>query len=213
MREELRLSLVQLYEEFVRQDKIRVAGYSIAALMAPDEPPPPPPPEKRELHVDVQTLGVLNTSAGGLRPYLSLDTQVSLPLKDWSPFPTLKLGPTETAFVHEPALGVTESVHVNDPSESSKVTGHTQVSAQIDIIDIGFKKKLDEKTSRDILELKVTAAYQYDIYSNASQGQVQFGLEGHVTPKRVSVVIQAQVPFNTQGTLPPSYAGGLLVHF
>ena len=50
--------------------------------------------------------------------------------------------------------------------------------------------------------IKVTTAYQYDATANTSQGQIQVGAEGHVTPKRFSIVFQAQAPFGAAGWLP-----------
>ena len=166
-------------------------------------------PESKGLHLDVQTLAVYNESAAGLRSFYSQDTQLSLPLKDYAGIKWTPLRDRlEISFFHEPALGLTESVHYRDPGDPSTVTGHTQFSAQIDLLDVDIKKG-----ERDILELKTTIAYQHDFYSGTDQGQVQFGVEGHITPKVFSGVFQAQYPFTTSALLPASYGLGVLAHF
>jgi hypothetical protein len=218
MREDLRLSPLQDYEVFVHQDEVAALTYTLLLAIPEASPQSPATNEKeekeeKELHVYFQALSVYNNSPGGLRSFGSLDLQLSLPAKDWSPFPLLSIKSSETSFIHEPALGFTESIHLKDPSDASKVTGDTQVGAQFDIVDIDFKKQLDSKNMRDIVEFKLTLSYQHDLYAGSDQGQLQGVIEGHVTSETVSAVVQGQWPFDTHKFLPPSYGVGLVFHF
>jgi len=213
MREDLRLSLLQDYQGFIHHDEVAALTYTLL-LNIPEAPPPKK--EEKSLHVDLQAVGSYNESPGGQKSFGSLDLQVSLPIpeKDWSPFHELVIKSTKTSFVHEPALSLTESIHYKDPGDSSNVSGHTQVGVQFDIFDTTFKKQIGTKNERDIVEVKLTLAYQHDFASGGSdQLQLQGGIEGHVTPETFSVVLQAQLPFDTHGTLPASYGGGFVVHF
>jgi RHS repeat-associated protein len=216
--EELRLSLIATYENIEHHAKVATVAYALAAQYGPPPEPPPPEPrfqfdvqdkDRKGLHLDVQVSGVHNESKKGEPAFASVDTQATLPLKDYA---LLKYNAIhsilEISTGHEPAISVTESVHIKDPSDTSKVTGHTQSGVQIDALDIDIKKG-----ERDIVELKVTLAGSYDVKSGSGQGQVQVGAEAHVTPKSFSIVGQAQFPFDSSGTLPPSYGGGVLWHF
>ena len=219
--EELRFSLIATYENIEHHAKVATLAYVLAAQYGP--PPEQPPPEQPEprfqfdvqdkdskgLHLDAQVSGVYNELKKGQPAFASVDTQATLPLKDYALLKYNAIhGILEISAGHEPAIGVTELVHIKDPSDTSKVTGHTQFGAQVDALDIDIKKG-----ERDIVELKVTLAGSYDVKSGSGQGQVQVGAEAHVTPKSFSIVGQAQFPFNSSSALPPSYGGGVLWHF
>ena len=123
--------------------------------LAKPPPPKPPEPEKEKsrwefdtqdpeskgLHLDAQALAIANRSSGGKRTFFSQDTQLTLPVKDWQivKFTAIR-DRLEISAGHELAFGVTESFHLNDPTETVKWKGHTQLSVQIDVIDIDVKK-------------------------------------------------------------------------
>jgi RHS repeat-associated protein len=165
-------------------------------------------PKSKGFHLDAQTMAVGNFYSGRHQFY-SQDTQLTLPVKDWQvvKYTAIK-DRLEISLLHELAFGVTESAHYKDPNDSSNLKVHTQLGVQIDIFDIDIKSG-----ERDIVEFKGTLAGQYDATSNAGQGQLQLGVEGHVTSDFFSIVGQVQVPFDNTGWLPVSYGGGALFHF
>ena len=188
--------------------------------------PPPDDDDKVHLGVDLQALAVYNSSPGGLSPFGSVDAQVSFVLKNvnihkWE----FKRG--QLTVGHEPALGLTFSSHVLDPSDAAAgskqpptLTGHPQISVQADILNYTFQKLKPDGKKADVLELKLTLAPQVDLYGSLTGTHAQFqvpiqpGIELHLTEK-VSTVLQVSIPVYTKGAdnPPPSAGIGVLGHF
>jgi hypothetical protein len=82
--------------------------------------------EKAGLGIDVQTLSVLNQSPGGQRPFFSQDKSFNAVVRNWD-YCTKDSRNKDSAgnpaasiaVLHEPALGVTASIHFRDPGDTS----------------------------------------------------------------------------------------------
>jgi RHS repeat-associated protein len=177
--------------------------------------------EKAHLGIDLQSLGVYNQSPSTLPGFGSIDTSLNFVAKnvnalkrDW--------GPGQISLLHEPAGGLTASVHFSDPSDKAADASkppaqslHPQVSAQVDLANYTFQRKKE-----DFLEIKLTLAPQVDLYGPLTGGSAQFalplqpGVELHFN-KTFSAVGQVSIPLFTVGgkNPPPSAGGGLLIHF
>jgi hypothetical protein len=164
---------------------------------------------------------VYNQSPRGLRPFGSVDIQGNLVFKNVNAYKT-DLGPGQLSLLHEPAVGVTLSTHVRDPSDTAAgstqppaVTLHPVFSAQTDLVNYTFQKQ-----KKDLVELKLTLAPQVDVYGNFAGTNAQFqlpiqpGIEGHLN-KNISAVGQVSIPLFTKGgdNPPPSFGIGILGHF
>lgn len=180
--------------------------------------------------LDVQAFSVLNQSPGGQRPFFSLDLSanavarnLNFCTKEWAfckapadPPPRVSL-----TVLHEPALGVTTSLHFRDPgdmtnasSQTQALTVHPLLTAQVDLVNLLFPWPHDTGT-----ELKLTIAPQLDLYGRFAGKDAQFqwplqpSVEFHLC-KCFSVVGQISVPLFTVGgrNPPPSFAVGILWH-
>jgi RHS repeat-associated protein len=225
--DDLRQALVGFFERDARREMEVATSYFILALA----PVAPTPEGEPLLHVDLQSMFVRNESPPGLRAFNSLDSQFSLVLKDKALLTNEKISSwlhqpdwLELAIGHEPAAGVTLSVHYLDPGDLDQVspsglTAHVQPSIQADIADVALKARIGGKL-RNIVEFKVTGALQYDIFANQWQGQIQAGAELHLTDETWSAVFQYSKPLLLNGwrpsewhELPPSYGIGILRHY
>jgi RHS repeat-associated protein len=181
----------------------------------------PPGDEEVHLGIDLQSLGVYNQSPSNLPGFGSIDTSLNFVAKnlnalkrDW--------GPGQISLVHEPAGGLTASVHFRDPSDLAAGASrppaeslHPQVSAQVDLANYTF-----QRNKEDFLEIKLTLAPQLDLYGLFTGNSAQFslpvqpGVELHVN-KTFSVAGQVSIPLFTVGgkNPPPSAGAGFLAHF
>jgi hypothetical protein len=163
-----------------------------------------PENKKAALGVDLQALSVLNQSPGGQNSYLSSDVSVNVLLRNWNlrerDF-SLCDQPIVITLMHEPALGITRSMHFRDPGDATgtpaqtpNLTIHPLLNAQSDLFNltINHKKSADEP----LVEFKLTVAPQLDLYGRftGKDAQVQLPLqpsiELHFT-KQGSLVVQA----------------------
>jgi hypothetical protein len=166
--------------------------------------------EAPRLEMQPQTLFVYNQPGGGKRAFFSTDISLSYVAKNVNLIPpTISLGPGELSFLHEPALQLTESLHVKDPDDTSTVTRHFQIAGQIDLLNLTFKRH-----DKDFFEIKATGVIQTDTTTNTSQAQLAPGVEYHAT-EHWSAVGQVQWPvdLSTHKGAPPSIGVGLLGHF
>jgi RHS repeat-associated protein len=214
--EELRLSLISNYESIEHNAKIATVVYALLARENPPPPPPPPPPlarrveydvqpkESKGVHPEVQALYTRSQSPNNLPGYSSIDLQVLLPLKDYSGIKVNLLKDKLTlSLFHEPALGAIVSTHINDPSDSSTPSVHTQPLVQVDVFDLDIKVKGPE------IELKGTLVGLYDTYSASGQVQAQGTAQVHLFGP-ASLVFQGTVPLNSPAK---SYSVGAEIDF
>jgi RHS repeat-associated protein len=214
--EELRLSLISMYENFEHQAKVKAFTYALLAEVNPPPPPPPPPPERvveydvqkkgsSGVHPEVQALYTYNESPNNLPGYSSIDVQVVLPLKDYSGIKINLIKDKLTlSFLHEPALGAILSTHIKDPSDNSAASVHTQPLVQVDVLHLDIDlPKIPE------IELKGTLVGLYDVYSGSGQVQAQGTVQVHLKGP-ASLVFQGTVPIDSPGK---SLSGGVEFDF
>jgi hypothetical protein len=214
--EELRLSLISMYENFEHQAKVKAFTYALLAEVNPPPPPPPPPPERvveydvqkkgsSGVHPEVQALYTYNESPNNLPGYSSIDVQVVLPLKDYSGIKINLIKDKLTlSFLHEPGLGAILSTHIKDPSDNSAASVHTQPLVQVDVLHLDIDlPKIPE------IELKGTLVGLYDVYSGSGQVQAQGTVQVHLKGP-ASLVFQGTVPIDSPGK---SLSGGVEFDF
>jgi hypothetical protein len=182
----------------------------------------------------MQALSVLNQSPGGQRPFFSLDVAFNAVMRHldfwtvdfcdkdvpFAPKPVATL-----AIFHEPALGVTASVHFRDPgdrtnAETQYLTIHPLLTAQTDLFNLTIKEKVPKNNEPEaLLEFKLTIAPQLDLYGRFTGKDAQFqwpmqpNIEWHLDDCW-SAVFQISIPVFTVGgrNPPPSFAVGILWH-
>jgi len=105
-----------------------------------------------DMGVDLQALGVLNQSPGGQHSYLSSDVSVSVLLREWDfykseCFPLCDHQAVIT-LMHEPALGITRSMHFRDPGDATgtpartpNLTIHPLLDTQSDVFNLTINHK------------------------------------------------------------------------
>lgn len=182
--------------------------------------------------IDAQALRVLNQSPGGQRPFFSLDVAFNAVMRHLD-FQTMDFcdedvpsapNPVATlAIFHEPAVGVTASVHFRDPGDMTNAHGQTQdltihplLTAQTDLINLTINRN---GLSKAFLEFKLTIAPQLDLYGRFTGKDAQFqwpmqpNIEWHLN-NCWSAVFQISIPVFTVGgrNPPPSFAVGILWH-
>ena len=171
MREEIRLSLLQDYQDFIRWDTAHlaeaVAGLVSKTLELPTEAPPEPGPKEQKdqgPRPGLQTAVQYNQPPGG-RPFGSRETQLSVPVikKDWNLVPPETLrkpiplpGFLDIGLVHEPAVTATISIQLKNPNDRTQVSVHNSAGAQLDPVDITVK------AGREAFEGKLTLGVQGD---------------------------------------------------
>jgi hypothetical protein len=186
------------------------------------------------LGIDVQALSVLNQSPGGQRPFFSLDAAFNAVMRHWDfwttdfcdkDVPSAPKPVATLAIFHEPAVGVTASVHFRDPGDMTNAQAQTQdqtihplLSAQTDLFNFTINKK-GTRGLEAFLEFKLTVAPQLDLYGRFTGKDAQFqwpmqpNIEWHLDPNW-SAVFQISIPIFTVGgqNPPPSFAVGILWH-
>jgi hypothetical protein len=149
--------------------------------------------EKPRLGIDLQTLGVLNQSPGGDRPYFSSDNSIVVLGRDvnllcWS----VCSKKATLTIVHEPGLEVTGSIHFHDPGDEKSSRGqsddstlHPLLSFQSDLVNLTINKEKAKAENEGrgaateyqaFFELKITGAPQVDFYGCFNHGSVQYQL-------------------------------------
>ena len=171
---------------------------------------------------------MLNQSPSGQRPFFSRDLSTNVLAKDWDFCQRGNLfftsqWPASVAVLHEPALGLTGSIPIRDPGDTTNsptqtrdLTIHPLLSAQVDLLNLSFEKK---PSGYPWLEFKLTTAPQLDLYGRFTGKDAQFqwplqpNLEWHLC-ESWSVVFQMSIPlFTVGGRNPPaSFAVGMLWH-
>lgn len=182
-----------------------------------------------DLGVDLQGLIVLNQSPGGQHSYLSFDDSVNVLLRDWNLYKLESCNNQAViTLMHEPALGITRSMHFRDPgdvtgtpAQTPNLTFHPLATAQSDLFNFTINRPKEEaqKEEEPLVEFKLTVAPQVDLYGRFTGKDAQFQLplqpniEWHLT-KQVSLLAQVSVPlFTVGGRNPPaSFAIGFLWH-
>jgi hypothetical protein len=225
---------IRSFQRYQAKHWTAASEYMFRVLVTPVGPSPQPKPEEHLLHVDLQSVFTRNESPTGQPAYNSLDSQVGLVFKDKALFTGEDLqGKSawlehhkwlEIALGHEPAAAGTLSIHYRDPGDADQqnaggLTTHPQLSVQGDIFDVTLKPWIGGEY-RDLLEFKSTLAFQYDFLANQLQGQLQFGLELHITKDEWSAIFQYQKPLLLGGwrpsdwhEQPPSYGIGIVRHY
>jgi RHS repeat-associated protein len=178
------------------------------------------------LGFDLQILGVYNSSPNKLRPFGSIDAQGNLVFKGLDVY-KLEFKKSQLSFIHEPAVGITLSMHMRDPSDTAAnalqppaETVHPLISAQADIVNYTIQKLTSTGKKEDLLEFKLTLAPQVDLYGDFTGGHAQFqlplqpGVEFHLS-KTFSTAGQVSIPLFTKGAPnpPPSVGVGFIGHF
>jgi RHS repeat-associated protein len=196
---------------------VGVVGHSLPPEADPNKGKEPE--DKPHLEIQPQTQFVLNQPGDGQRSFFSTDVSVGFVAKDYNVSfctssgacfkPAISGKAAELTFLHEPAAQATVSFQVKNPADSHALTPHPEVSAQIDLVNLTFKRN-----GKDFVELKATGALQYDAKQNSAQAQIQPGVEIHAT-KKESVVFGAQWPVDlaTGRGSPPAFGVGVLGHF
>jgi hypothetical protein len=173
--------------------------------------------------IDLQALGVLNQSPSGQPPFFSRDFSVNAVARGWDLWKRDSVPSSigSLAVLHEPSLGVTESIHFRDAADtanrSSQMPGftiHPLLSVQSDLVNYTFKRG-----GHSWLEFKITIAPQVDLYGRYTgkraslQWPMQPNVEWHLTDS-YSVVFQVSIPVFTVGggNAPPSFGAGILWH-
>jgi hypothetical protein len=183
--------------------------------------------DNTRMGVDLQALSVLNQSPGGQHSYLSSDVSVSVLWRDWNFYQREGLPicnhEAVITLMHEPALGVTRSMHFRDPGDATgtpaqtpNLTIHPLLNAQSDLFNLTINHKKD---SDPLVEFKLTVAPQVDLYGRfiGKDAQYQLPLQPNVEwhlNNQVSLVVQVSIPlFTVAGRNPPaSFATGILWH-
>jgi hypothetical protein len=182
-----------------------------------------------DLGIDLQGLIVINQSPGGQHSYLSFDDSVNVLLRDWNLYKLESCNNQAViTLMHEPALGITRSMHFRDPGDATgtpaqtpNLTFHPLATAQSDLFNFTINRPKEEaqKEEEPLVEFKLTVAPQVDLYGRFTGKDAQFQLplqpniEWHLT-KQVSLLAQVSVPlFTVGGRNPPaSFAIGFLWH-